>query len=255
MVRQARKKSTAPAGNPGEFASAAAPDLDDVLASAARLQELVPDAVLVGRSAAAYHARHRVSTDHDHVVADLRDRFDIVLEALEADPEFVFNRAVPGKIILGSLGDIEVGVRQLIRARAVEFEVVPLPNGKVVRVPTIEESLRIKAYLIVKRNQVRDYLDVAALADKIGLDAAAGVLAGIDEYYTDPHQDGEPVRSQVTRQLGNPRPKDTRTISELPRYKGLALRWHDWNDVVGTVQAVAAHLVDKDHQPPADDRS
>jgi hypothetical protein len=219
------------------------PDLSEVLESAARLQELVPDAVLVGGSAAAWHAGHRLSQDHDHVLTDLRDRFDLVLDALEADPDFVFNRAVPGKIILGSLGDIEVGVRQLIRARAVEFEDVALPSGKAVRVPTIEEALRIKAFLIVKRNQTRDYLDVAALADRMGIEKAADVLAQIDDYYTDPDKDDEPVRSQVTRQLGNPRPKDQQTTRELSTYKGLDERWHEWSSVVSIIRDVAAHLV------------
>ena len=61
----------------------AAPSLEDVLASAAQLQRLVPDAVLVGETAAAWHARHRESHDHDHALSDLHDRFDAVLEALE----------------------------------------------------------------------------------------------------------------------------------------------------------------------------
>ena len=55
-----------------------------VLASAARLQEVVPDAVLVGGSAAAYYAAHRESFDHDHVLEDLVERYDEVLEAVEA---------------------------------------------------------------------------------------------------------------------------------------------------------------------------
>lgn len=222
------------------------PTLEQVLSSAARLQQLVPDAVLVGGSAAAFHAGHRLSTDHDHVLADLRDRFEIVLEALESDPDFVFNRATPGKIILGSLGDIEVGVRQLIRARPVEFEEVTIADGNVVRVPTIGEALRIKGYLVVKRNQVRDHLDVAALADTMTVEAAARVLAEIDDYYTDPGRSGEPVRSQLIRQLGNPRPKDNRTIDELAHYKGLALKWHEWPDVVEVLQLLAAHMVDPD---------
>lgn len=257
MGRQSRKRDEGAPANGGELISAPKaesevglsshpPGLEAVLASAARLQELVPDPVLVGGPAAAYHAGHRLSLHHDHVVADLRERFEIVLDALESDPDFVFNRAVPGNIIPGSPGDIEVGVRQLIRSRPVEFEVAELSNATTVRVPTAEETLRIKAYLIVKRNQVRDYLDVAALSDKMGEEAAAAVLAGIDEYYTDPRQSGEPVRSQVTRQLGDPRPKDTRTIAELAHYKGLAPRWHDWNDVVGTVRSVAAHMVEQE---------
>ncbi|MYA18634.1 MAG: hypothetical protein F4Z28_18660, partial [Gammaproteobacteria bacterium] len=60
------------------------PTLRRVLASAARLQSVVPDAVLVGGSAAALHAGHRVSLDHDHVLADLVDRYEAVLEAVES---------------------------------------------------------------------------------------------------------------------------------------------------------------------------
>lgn len=90
----------------------------EVLESAVRLQEVVPDAVLVGGSAAALYAGHRESSDHDHVLADLADladRYDAVLEAVEATEGWVTNRAQPGKIILGELGGIETGVRQLIR--------------------------------------------------------------------------------------------------------------------------------------------
>jgi len=139
----------------------ARPELVRVLESAARLQEVVPDAVLVGGSAAALWANHRFSYDHDHVLQDLSDRFDAVLEAIEATDGWVTNRVTPGKIILGELGDIESGVRQLIRNRPLEVAEVELPSGHVLRVPTPDETLRIKGYLIVQRNQVRDYLDVA----------------------------------------------------------------------------------------------
>jgi hypothetical protein len=60
------------------------PTLERVLASVARLQEVVPEAVLVGGSAAALHAGHRDSFDHYHVLADLVDRYEAVLEAVEA---------------------------------------------------------------------------------------------------------------------------------------------------------------------------
>ena len=32
--------------------------------------------------------------------------------------------------------------------------------------PTADETLRIKGYLVVRRNQVRDYIGVAALSDR-----------------------------------------------------------------------------------------
>ena len=62
------------------------PDWNAVLNAAAKLQELVPDAVLVGGTAAAHHAGHRVSFDGpragEHVVAELGEWFDHVLSAL-----------------------------------------------------------------------------------------------------------------------------------------------------------------------------
>lgn len=52
------------------------PDWELVLSSAARLQRILPDAVLVGGTAAAIHVGHRFSRDADHILTDLRDRFD-----------------------------------------------------------------------------------------------------------------------------------------------------------------------------------
>ena len=163
--------------SPDPELGAASAELRAVLESAARLQELVPDAVLVGGSAAALYAGHRDSFDHDHVLIDLRDRFDVVLEALESEGDWVTNRVRPGKLILGRLGDIEAGVRQLIRARPLEAVEVALPSGRMLRAPTAAEALRVKAFLIVRRNQVRDYLDVAALSDRYGMARAAAVLS------------------------------------------------------------------------------
>lgn len=215
------------------------PSFDEVLRSAARLQQIVPDAVLVGGSAAALHARHRTSTDHDHVLPDLTDRFDAVLGALEADPKWVLNRAVPGKILLGNLGDIEVGIRQLIRKRPLETQVVALPGGETVIAPTPEETLRIKAYLLVKRNQTRDYIDVAALAERFGIHWAADTLADIDTYYDEGNPGGNVVAAQVLRQLGHSRPRDSRTTRNLRQYKNLDRKWHSWDAVVDLCHRIA----------------
>ena len=59
------------------------PEWDALLSSAAHLQRILPEAVLVGGTAAASFAHHRVSMDHDHTLGDLRSRFDDVLAALE----------------------------------------------------------------------------------------------------------------------------------------------------------------------------
>jgi hypothetical protein len=222
----------------------ASPELVAVLESASRLQLMVPDAVLVGGSAAALYAGHRDSFDHDHVLADLRDRFDVVLEALESVGEWVTNRVVPGKIILGQLGDIEAGVRQLIRTRPLETSQVALPSGGLLTVPTAEETLRIKGFLMVRRNQTRDYLDVAALADRYGLPPAAAVLARIDDYYADQHGGGRGVAAQLIRQLADPRPKDVSVTTELDAYRNLATRWTDWGEVRAVCRQLAAEMLE-----------
>lgn len=215
-----------------------------VLESAARLQQLVPDAVLVGGSAAALYAAHRDSFDHDHVVSDLRDRFDVVLESLESEGEWVTNRVRPGKIILGRLGDIEAGVRQLIRGRPLETTDVRLGSGQTVRVPTAAETLRIKGFLIVRRNQTRDYLDVAALADRYQIERAAEVLARIDDYYQDQHDGGREVAAQVVRQLADPRPADISVTRQLDAYRNLAPRWQDWQQVRSVCRELAAAVLE-----------
>jgi len=232
------------AGRESDAPGLARSELVRVLESAARLQEVVPDAVLVGGSAAALWASHRTSFDHDHVLQDLSDRFDAVLEAIEATDGWVTNRVSPGKIILGELGDIESGVRQLIRSRPLEVTEVSLPSGQVLRVPTPDETLRIKGYLIVRRNQVRDYLDVAALSDKYGIAHAADVLRHIDDYYSDQRGPGpEGVASQLARQLADPKPADARTIGQLGRYKDLDARWADWGNVTGICRSLAVEMV------------
>jgi hypothetical protein len=212
----------------------------DVLEKAAELQQVVPGAVLVGGSAAAMHAHHRESLDNDHVVEDLADRFDAILGNLEALGDWSMARAQPGKIILGELGGIETGVRQLVRGRPLETEEMEV-RGKRLVVPSAEEILRIRAWLALSRNQTRDYLDIAALADSIGLDEAAKALRAIDDYYADVNQRPEAVVTQLVRQLADPRPRDSQVTKQLSTYKALEARWHDW----GTVKAVLGDLAER----------
>ncbi len=216
--------------------------LEDVLEKATRLQALVPGAVLVGGSAAALHAAHRESLGHDHVVADLTERFDSILENLEALGDWSTARVQPGKIILGELGGIETGVRQLLRGRPLESTEVQV-RGKRLLVPTAAEILRIKAWLALQRNQTRDYLDIAALADHMGLDEAAGVLRGIDDYYADVNRRPEAVATQLARQLADPRPRDAEVTAQLASYKALDPRWHEWSAVKAVLADLAQRMV------------
>jgi hypothetical protein len=220
--------------------------LDDVLASAARLQEIVPGAVLVGDAAAAMYARHRESLDHDHVLADLAERYAEVVEAVEATDGWVTSvrASSPPLTLQGSLDGVEAGLRQLRRTRAVEVEEVRV-GTRVLRVPTLPECLRIKAFLVVQRNQVRDYLDTVALADRLGLPHSAAVLADLDPYYSDRSDGPDAVVTAVVQRLSEPNPRDSRVTSQLTAYKGLVARWQRWSAVVDDCAALADAIVER----------
>jgi hypothetical protein len=229
------------------------PELERVLRSAAELQRLVPDAVLVGGSAAALHAGHRISFDHDHVLPDLAERYEQVLDAVAASQGWATSvrASRPPFTIMGSLDGVEAGLRQLRRTAPLETMAVTLPGGAVVTVPTAEETLRVKAYLVVQRNQVRDYLDVVALADALG-DAATGqVLAGLDSYYGDRSGEAEAVSTALVERLSRPAPRDLQVTHELAHYKALDPRWHQWSAVVSACRRLADLLLDGDQPGPA----
>ena len=111
--------------------------------------------------------------------------------------------------------------------------------------PTIEETLRIKAFLIVRRNQTRDYLDLAALSDALGVDRAAGVLDQIDDYYADQRGEGDGVASQLVRQLADPLPADRAVVDQLSSYRRLGKQWSDWSSITTTLGKVAAAVVNR----------
>jgi len=218
-------------------------DWDQVIAAGARLQQLLPDAVLVGGTAAATHAALRVSLD-DHVLTDLRERFDDVLAHLEQSDGWVTARVNRPVLILGSLDGVETGIRQLIRRRPLEVEVIETAAGPL-QIPTLEEMLRIKAWLVLRRNATRDYLDVVALAERLGLDEAVGVLIGLDVYYEDQQGvGGERVATQLVKQLAEPMPYDRGDV-DLRVYRQLAERWHDWHAVSAACQTLARGVLDE----------
>lgn len=227
---------------PDRITSMAEPDWPDVLSAAARLQALVPDAVLVGGTAASRHAGHRVSFDDDHVLTDLRERFDQVLEVLESDPGWKTARVRRPVLILGRLDGVETGIRQLVRRRPLEVEELSVPRGAI-RVPTLQETARIKAWLILRRNATRDYLDFAALADRLGEHDALAVALSLDDFYADQlGEGGARVATQLAKQLAEPAPYDLSEV-DLPRYRRLEPRWQDWEAVAAWCRRFATRML------------
>lgn len=221
-------------------AEAELPEWERLLSAAARLQEIVPGAVLVGGTAAALHAGHRLSMDDDHVVGDLRERFSAILSQLEAAAGWVTARVSAPVLILGSLDGIETGVRQLIRKAPLETEEIQR-LGVRLRVPTAAEMLRIKAILILRRNATRDYVDLAALGDGMGQRAAAAALIRFDDLY--PQSSGESSLQQLCAQLASPLPYDLER-TDLSEYRYLEARWYRWEDVASTCREIALNAFD-----------
>ncbi len=211
------------------------PDWEIVLSAAARLQRIPPDAVLVGGTAAAIHAEHRLSHDADHVLTDLRSRFSEVLAQLESVAGWRTARVRRPVLILGNLDGIETGVRQLIRDEPLETTTLDV-RGVPLTVPTEAEILRIKGVLILRRNATRDYLDFVALADHLGDDATARALRSFDRLYR--QETGESPLQQLQAQLANSVPYDLEE-STLAEYRHLDAKWHDWNVVKSTCARVA----------------
>ena len=210
------------------------PDWEQVLSSAARLQTVLPEAVLVGGTAAAIHAGHRLSLDADHVLTELRQHFDQILAQLESVAGWSTARVQRPVQILGRLDGIETGIRQLIRQEPLETIIFDY-RGVQLAIPTEAEILRIKGVLILKRNATRDYLDFVALADHTGDELSAKALQSLDKLY--PQENGESPLQQLQAQLANALPYDLEEI-ELREYKHLAPRWHKWE----VVKAACAHI-------------
>ena len=142
-------------------------------------------------------------------------------------------------MIIRQLDGIETGVRQLIRETPLETQQVTVEGISVV-VPTEKELLRIKSVLVLQRNATRDYLDMAALYERMGSDQAISALASLDELYPQPN--GESALQQLQVQLANPMPYDLES-TDLSEYRRLDSRWHDWNRVKETCGTIAVNLL------------
>lgn len=193
-------------------------DWERLLSAERQIQALVPGAVLVGGTAAALHAGHRTSHDGDHVVADLRPRFDEVLACLEQAAGWQTARVVPGVQVLGQMHGMLTGIRQLRRTRPLETEEI---EG--LRVPTLPEMARIKVWLLATRNTVRDYLDTVVLLERLGPQHLLPAFKDFDEIYK--QLSGASPLAEAVERLAAAQPRDP---GALGAYRGLKEPWNSW---------------------------
>lgn len=112
---------------------------------------------------------------------------------------------------------------------------------KGLRVPTVAEILRIKGYLITKRNTTRDFIDFVALFDHFGAEKSLKALASLDDLY--PQEGEESVLKQLATQLAEPKPWDL-TETDLSHYKSLKEPYTDWNEIKRRAGAAGLRILE-----------
>jgi hypothetical protein len=161
--------------------------------------------------------------------------------ALESIAGWHTHRRVKGKMVLGNVNKIAAGLRNQRRSAPLETTELVLQNGRRLRLPTIEETLRIKAFLMVDRNATRD-LDVAALSHHIGLTKSAAALERMNELYAEFKHEAGDLLTAVVVKLSLPDPYDLTDI-DLSEYKGIIAPWNNWRAVQAQCASLAAALI------------
>jgi heme transporter len=127
-----------------------------------------------------------------HPVTLWRGRLSVAIDALQTDAE--------------KNGAVEEPTYE--RLSPVETTHVQLPTGDRLLVPTGAEALRLKCYLIMRRNSSRDYADFADMVETVEPENAAVVLAGMDRYYCCQAPRRQWIATQLVRRLADPHPSD-----------------------------------------------
>jgi hypothetical protein len=216
-----------------------------LLETAANFQELLTGSVMIGGSAAAVHLKHRYSFDADHILSDLKENYEEVLEFLEGRDDWETARIHPPKLILGNFQGVETGVRQLRRNRPLETEQIHIAGNSPLTIPTLPEMIKTKGWMIVSRNATRDYIDFAALAKHMGIEDTVEILIDFDDYYSDLIRGSQasPI-VQLIRQLAEPKPGDLEQI-DLSQYKGIQPPFDSWDYIEKICEKISVELGDR----------
>lgn len=214
---------------------------NEIIIAGIKAQELIEGSIVVGGTAAALYAEHRISRDTDHLLMSLKENFDEVLEKLSQSPEWKLARTKKPVLILGSINEVEVGFRQSKRTKQIETTEIETDYGKIV-VPTLDELIGMKAYLAYSRNATRDYLDFAALSECMTEREVLDSLLKLDERYGD-LQTGS-VGLEVAKALTEAEPFDLDAIG-LSKYKTLASGWQNWSKIEETCNRFGVLLGEK----------
>jgi len=97
--------------------------------------------------------------------------------------------------------------------------------------------------MILHRNATRDFIDFAALAERVREDAGDNgivkALIPIDRLYPQPN--GESALRQLAKQLANPLPHDLGD-GDLSQYTIVDSRWSSWSEVASLSMRIAVDI-------------
>jgi heme transporter len=159
-----------------------------------------------------------------HPVTLWRGRLSVAIDALQTDLETDTDTAEQTKYA---------------RRSPVETTNVQLPTGDRLLVPTGAEALRLKGYLIMCRNSIRDYAEFADMVDTLEPETAALVLAGIDRYYCCQPPRQQWIATQLVRRLADPHPSDLDDQWSEPDAKA------EWEEVRQRCLSVAVAMLEE----------
>jgi heme transporter len=212
-------------------------DVRMVVKSAAKLKDLVPNAITVadplafsgcGGVAGRQNGSSPARTSRDsskkmpwagrsvHPVTMWRGRLSVALDALEVDA----HAAAPPV--------------ERSSSSPVETTSVQLPTGDRLQIPTGAETVRLKGYLLMCRNSSRDYSEFAELVETMDTRTVALVLAGMDKYYCGQQPTTQWVATQLVRRLADPRPSDEEVDPDV-----------DWAEVQQRCLSVAVAMLEE----------
>lgn len=174
---------------------------------------------------------------------DVASHFDEIRVALVEWDGWKTRRVRHPVAILGERHGVQLGVRQQ-RWRA------PLDATRIddLWVPTEEETLRIKAWMVADRGATRDFLDVAALGDLLGAERTAAALAPLSRLYD---LVGTETAAMRFAQAAMRPPVDAEEV-DLPTYRGLVDPYRDLDYVRSRVREIALALLERELEGSAD---
>lgn len=163
-----------------------------------------------------------------HPVTVWRRRLAIALDALETET-WVAN-------------EIGLEIPALTRCRPMETAAVQLPTGDRLQIPTGAETLRLAGYLLLSRNNHRDYVELAELADVLDPKTVAGALSGIDRYYSGQPAERQWMATQLVCRLADPEPTERGEDASGDDAPGAS---PDWEHVRARCLAVAVAMLEE----------